>query len=373
MPISIDHERANAILREALKTRQCPSDEIVHLLEKVILGSHKTYKYVLVTNLLAKATNVRANALSLQAGAPLRGAFDSRSLCHEVVVPFERECLADALGASNEPYLNKPARFTHLDVDNPVRKGNDKEILEVLVATANLVNKRGSSFAFDCLTCCFSLLERVRAKNELLRTVKTIVTPDLIDIYAYIARYVEEAFGGETCAAVVGAVEKQFYACLKGEYRVEVHKVNESGASSREIGDIDVYEGDTCFYSVEVKDKDFTVYDVEHAFGKMIAAHVGRGSFVYGPRASFDEEQVKITLYSFEQKKFVTLFMGVLPYVRLVLFQTPRVDTRGFLQVLLDTAHEMNAKEHTIQRIHSLAEEMFGNSKSSAAEIRQKG
>lgn len=193
-----------------------------------------------------------------------------------------------------------------------------------------------------------------------MNTVNTIITPDLIDIYTYVARYIEESFEGETCAAVVGSVEKQFYSCLRGEYRVEVHKVNESGASSKEVGDIDVYEQDKCFYSVEVKDKAFTVYDVEHAFNKMIAAHVNRGSFVYGPRATFDEEKVKITLYNFEQKKFVTLFMGVLPYVRLVLFQTPHVDTRQFIQLLLDTTHEINAKACTIARVHELAAKMFG-------------
>ncbi len=360
MSLSIDFEKANATLLKALKARETPPDEVADMLRKVILGSHKTYKYVLVTGLLAKATNSKANALCLQAGAPIRGAFDARSLCHKVLVPFERDHLVNALGASNEPYLNKPARFTHLASSNPVRDGNDREILNTLIEIGKKANRGGSPFAFKCLSFCFALLEKVIASNELLSTVNTIVTPDLVDIYAYIARYIEESFEGETCAAVVGAVEKQFYSCLKGTYRVEVHKVNECGASSREIGDIDVYEDDKCFYSVEVKDKAFTVYDVEHAFNKMIAAHIRRGSFVYGPRATFDEDKVKITLYSFEQKKFVTLFMGVLPYVRLVLFQTPHVETRGFLQILLDTTHEMNAKDCTVRRVHSLAEEMFG-------------
>ena len=360
MSVTIDFDLANTILLRALKARVKPNHELVMMLKKVILGSHKTYKYILVTNLLAKAVNGRANALSLQAGAPIRGAFDSRSLCHKVLVPFEREHLVNALGASNEPYLNKPARFTHLSKDNAVRDGNDREILNTLIAIANNVNRDGSDLAFSCLSCCFVLLESVIANNELLNTVHTIITPDLIDIYRYIARYIEESFEGETCAAVVGTVEKQFYSCLKGEYRVEVHKVNECGASSKEVGDIDVYENDKCFYSIEVKDKAFTVYDVEHAFNKMIAAHVNRGSFVYGPRATFDEEKVKITLYSFEEKKFVTLFMGVLPYVRLVLFQTPRVETHNFLQLLLDTTREINAKECTIKRVHELADEMFG-------------
>ena len=360
MSLSIDFEMANAVLMRALKTRVQPNAKMVEMLNTIINGSHKTCKYILVTNLLAKSVNDRANALCLQAGAPISGAFDSRSLCHKVLVPFERDHLVNALGASNEPYLNKPARFTHLSKDNAVRDGNDREILNTLIAIANEVNSGGSNLAFKCLSCCFNLLEKVIANNELLNTVHTIITPDLIDIYRYVARYIEESFEGETCAAVVGTVEKQFYSCLKGEYRVEVHKVNECGASSKEVGDIDVYEKDKCFYSVEVKDKAFTVYDVEHAFNKMIAAHVNRGSFVYGPRATFDEEKVKITLYSFEERKFVTLFMGVLPYVRLVLFQTPRVETQNFLQLLSDTTHEINAKECTIKRVHELADEMFG-------------
>lgn len=361
MSVAIDFDKARECLSWALNNRETPPPNHASQIETIILGSHKTYKYVLVTNLLAKAVCQQANALCLQAGAKMRGAFDPRSLCHKVVVPFERDHLAGALGASNEPYLNKPARFTHLDKSNAVRDGNDRHILETLISVAKCVNHVGPVLARADLSYCFHLLERVIANNELLQTVHTIVTPDLIDIYAFISRFVSESLEGETCATVVGAVEKQFYACLRGDYRVVAHKVNESGASSKEIGDIDVFENDSCFYSIEVKDKAFSVYDVEHAFNKMIAAHVRRGSFVYGPRATFDEEQVKITLYNFEQKRFVTLFMGVLPYVRLVLFQTPQARTAGFLQLLLDTAHEINAKRETIQRVHSLADEMFGS------------
>lgn len=360
MNVSIDFELAARTLLDAKNARLKPTANLQVLLKKVILGTHKTYKYVLVTNLLAKTVQPLCNVVALQAGAPIEGAFDSRSLCHKVVVPFERDHLANALGGSNEPYLNKPARFTHLSTANAVRDGNDRAILNALIEIARIVNNGGSKTAFRCLSYCFVLLETVVANNELLSTVKTILTPDLVDIYRYVARYIEQSFEGETCAAVVGAVEKQFYSCLKGEYRVEVHKVNECGASSKEIGDIDVYEEDKCFYSIEVKDKAFTVYDVEHAFNKMISANVKRGSFVYGPRATFDESQVKIRLYDFEQKKFVTLFMGVLPYVRLVLFQTPRVETNNFIQLLLDTTREINAKECTILRVHELANEMFG-------------
>lgn len=185
MAVTIDFEIAGKTLLEAKKVRLQPTDNVIALLKKVMLGSHKTYKYVLVTNLLAKSVQPNANAVALQAGAPISGAFDSRSLCHKVVVPFEREHLVNALGGSNEPYLNKPARFTHLSVDNAVRDGNDRAILNALIKIARIVNNGGSQVAFRCLSYCFQLLEDVIAKNELLNTVKTIITPDLIDIYRY--------------------------------------------------------------------------------------------------------------------------------------------------------------------------------------------
>ena len=89
MSVSIDFAKANEVLLKALKSREKPADDIVAMLHKVILGSHKTYKYVLVTNLLAKAVNPKANALCLQACAPMSGAFNSRDLCHKVLVLFQ--------------------------------------------------------------------------------------------------------------------------------------------------------------------------------------------------------------------------------------------------------------------------------------------
>ena len=79
MSLSIDFQRAREVLHEALKDKASVPKELEQKLKSVILGSHKTYRYILVTNLLAKAVNPKANALCLQAGAPLCGAFDSRS------------------------------------------------------------------------------------------------------------------------------------------------------------------------------------------------------------------------------------------------------------------------------------------------------
>lgn len=129
MSVKIDHSKAEAIILEAFKSSCTRNDEVTEGIGKVLNGNHKTYKYVLVNGILAKATSNKVNPIALQAGAPFSGAFDARSLCHKVVVPFERDFLNNVLGGSNEPFLNKPARFTHLSKDNAVRKGKDKATL----------------------------------------------------------------------------------------------------------------------------------------------------------------------------------------------------------------------------------------------------
>lgn len=80
-------------------------------IDYVIDNTHLTFKYILFTAVLAKATDSSINPLCLQKKSELPGAYDARTVCHKVVVPFEMETLEKALGGSNEPFLNKPARF----------------------------------------------------------------------------------------------------------------------------------------------------------------------------------------------------------------------------------------------------------------------
>ena len=152
---------------------------------------------------------------------------------------------------------------------------------------------------------------------------------------------------GETCTITVGAIEKQFYISAKGSFDVIAHKVNQSGASSKEIGDIDIYSDGTYYYSIEVKDKEFYPHDVEHAFDKMIKNDAKHGSFLFGPRASFDKDQVRLKLYCYQEKRFIFLFMSVLSYCRMMLLRTPIADFNRFFELIMETAIEINAKNET--------------------------
>ena len=136
MPETLNHDTAKIILMEAWQN--CESlaidDSVMQELNEILGHDHKTFRYILLNGILAKCTNYNVDPIALQAGAAIVGAFDARSLCHKVLVPFEQEFMDDRLGGSNEPFLNKPARFKTLSRENAVRGGKDKSTLSHIIS-----------------------------------------------------------------------------------------------------------------------------------------------------------------------------------------------------------------------------------------------
>ncbi len=356
MSISLNHLSAEKKLLAAFKYPCKKSDDILVLISDVISGTHLTYKYVLVTGLLAKSTDESINALALQAGAPIKGAYDARSLCHKVLVPFERNFLQNALGGSNEPFLNKPARFTHLSDSNAVRKGTDKETLKKVIRILNSI--KSSADAEQYLACTLKvIIKRIQHISKIQETTVTF-NPTLIDVYEFIVHFIEKSFEGETCVIAVGAIEKIYHSGLKGDYVVVPHKVNQSGASSKEVGDIDVFENKAFQYSFEVKDKDFTVHDLSHAFDKIIKKKGIKGVFIYGPKSSFDESSINAKIKEYENKGFLTLFLDIHTYSKIMLFRCNITDRSVFIKALMDTAISINSKEAVKVWIQELLEKL---------------
>ena len=87
----VDKEKAEKVLRTANEKPVYQDDTIGVSIDSILRGSHKTYRYVLVTALLAKSTNKDVDILSLQAKDNSVGAYDARSLCHKVIVPYIEE------------------------------------------------------------------------------------------------------------------------------------------------------------------------------------------------------------------------------------------------------------------------------------------
>lgn len=351
--IKVDAEK---ILLSAFRARCTKKDLISSKITLVLQGNHKTYKYVLINGLLAKATNEKINALALQAGAPIEGAYDARSLCHNVLVPFERDFLQSALGGSNEPFLNKPARFTHLSDTNAVRKGDDKAILDLLIEIFNSI--KTSSEAKSYLACALEFLNQRISELNILNDSEIKYNPTLVEIYEFIFRFLEKSFEGEASAIVVGALEKIYHSRFSKDFKVIAHKVNQSGASSKEVGDIDILKDGNFYYAIEVKDKNFTSYDLEHAFKKIQAAGGSKGQFIYGPNAQFDKEQIEKRIGEFENEKFMVLLQDIFTYSKTMVFKIDLRSKQEFIDTIMATAIEINCKDETKTWIQFLLAEL---------------
>lgn len=280
-------EDAAIILNKAYKDASAnPNASSNHkaFIDFVIDNTHLTYKYVLFTALLSKAADEHINPLCLQKQSTLPGAYDARTVCHKVIVPFEMETLKKALGGSNEPFLNKPARFPELDKNNAVRRGNDQKILDSLCD--NLPTIKTSKDAYQCLVYLLTKLIKIRDSKEdaLVFTVSGDANRRS-RLMAYIEKALEHSYEGEVLTLMVAGTYHLAYK-ERPDAVVEVHPVNESGASSKEISDLDVYVNNNLVSSNELKDKDFAETDVRHAADKVINAGGDHMFFIAGPRGN---------------------------------------------------------------------------------------
>jgi len=213
------------------------------LIDFVLDNTHLTYKYILVTALAAKATNGSINPLTLQAGSALPGAYDARSICHGAIVRFEMTELGKALGGSNEPFLNKPARFPELSKTNAVRRGRDQQILFALCD--GLPKIESAEKAYDGLVYAIQKLLVIKAEKESLTNFDiSTLDANATKLYEFIDYLLLKNFEGEILTLVIAGLYELYMSSIYEEYTVEVHPVNQSGASSKEISDLETDLGE---------------------------------------------------------------------------------------------------------------------------------
>lgn len=355
---SVDFKTASLILDRAFIEAELSQDDTGQKISKVLRGTHKTYRYILVTALLAKATNEKIDILSLQKGNGEKGKYDARSLCHKVLVPFETLKLPGCLGNSNEPFLNKPARFISLSSKNAVRSGKDLETLTDVISILSSISD--SSEAYKYLKS--AMHDMKSASDEYVS--KFSIGDALIDISEfsqlvldYVYKITEHSLEGEVCPLIIAQLEQMY---LGKDFKVKPHKVNQSGASSKEVGDIDVYnKNKELVYSIEVKDKDFSCNDVAHAISKFKQAGLDTSLFVYGKNASFNEDKVFYLLKEIGREGHYCCLISILNYAKLRIYDLKTLTIRDFVDGLLKFAKIINAKDETINIVKDIASKIF--------------
>ncbi|MBQ6419161.1 MAG: restriction endonuclease, SacI family [Synergistaceae bacterium] len=354
-------ENAAYILNSAyVQASAEPNFVCVHkdFIDYVIDNTHLTYKYILFTAILSKAADESINPLCLQKQSELPGAYDARTVCHKVIVPFEMEILKKAIGGSNEPFLNKPARFPELSKTNAVRRGNDQAILNALCD--NLPNIKTSGEAYECLI--YLLCKLIKIRDEKKRLIIFSIK-DSVNLPSKLMQFVNEAlkssYEGEVLTLMVAGIYHLMYL-HNPDVNVEVHPVNESGASNNEISDLDIYINGKLISSNELKDKIYAETDVRHAADKVMNAGGNRMLFIEGPRGYSDDDFIESIQNEYISKNFMLRILSYRFFFSTMISSLKTIDCEEFVRFILQTAQDTKFKGETIAYLHSLAERIFG-------------
>lgn len=262
-------------------------DFVSETIPNVLEGSQLTYRYILITNVLAKAANGDIHYRSLQAKAELDGAYNARSLGHDVIVEFDKDN-GERIGGSNEPFLNQPARNPEWEMSVPARSDAAKERLYVLLKKLEEKTENGELDPIDVLRQTLQEYSEMEAKTIDFDPPTDVSYNKLANV---IATYLQESGGGERLAAVTAAALQAYYEHANpGVWEIDAEHANVPDEFSKSAGDVEIFKEDELQTAVEVKDKPTDLTAISHAISSAKEHKLAEYLFLVGSGFDFGEE-----------------------------------------------------------------------------------
>ncbi len=304
MSKEVDNEEAEDLLRKTWR-EVTDSDESEYVddyiirqgIRRVIQAEKygtRTFRYILVTNVLSKAVNSDIHALALQDQSELEGSFNSGGLATEVVTEWEKDH-GERLGGSNEPRTNSVYyRQSELNEDYEVR---NEELYQTLIRVLSELEKQSEQGDLDPMDVLRQTLYEVSEREP--TTVSYTNPPEVsyIELEEKTREYLQKSGGGERLAAVAaGVLDAQYFRADKSEVCIKVDHVNVADENSSAAGDIEVFESedeDNLLEAAEVKDKPATKSDIQHSISTGRKHELDEYLFITGQGFRSDDEWAK--------------------------------------------------------------------------------
>jgi len=257
----------DAKIKEAVDLLDNSLSEII---DDCVNSSTKTYRYVLPTQLLAKLEVPSRDCRAVQEGANMPGRFDARSLCSQVIVPFDRENY-NVLGGSGDPYVNNPLRIPAIVMSHAIAQRNraDFEKLCRILAYVEGHPDKLSHVMICVLSSIRKRLSQISIQYAIPSRLSLNSTRKLLD------EFFLERSGGRRLQAVCVALFEEIGVRFGLYEKVNSGNINRADAASGDVADLDCLneEGETVL-SVEVKDRQLTLRDAENTLQSATQANV---------------------------------------------------------------------------------------------------
>lgn len=322
------------------------------IFEQLISRGGNTYPYVLLGQVLVKATDGSVNALCLQDSSHLPGARDVRMLVKNVVVPWNRAVGKPFPGTNADPYVNNPARYKNFGSEMRGKAGS-LDYYDLLLRVVEHIQNQGQDEARR-----FLRLILVETRHALETNKREYVGPacaSLEDVLGVLSEFLQERSNGVRLQVVCYAIFKSFAESFPNFGTVRSYSTNASDASSDRAGDVERLNGGKVDFAIEVKDRTLTLSDVEESILKARIADIGNLLFLVQSNQFMDvpEDIQKRAAHEFARGIDVN-FAEAMPFFKSVLQLLSPKQRAALLKTLHDALHELGAHYKHVQHWISL-------------------
>lgn len=235
----------------------------------IITSNTKTYHYVPLTQLLAKAVNPELDCRSIQKADdadPKR--FDARTIAHQIVVPFDK-ANHNVLGGSNEPYVNNPLRVSDFSLSYLNSQKNKKDWKKI-VDLLDFAEETGGNVAVELLK--ITLHEIHLLLNDVIIVYPIPRRVSNLQLIELLAKFNSYSSGGNHLETIVKCTLETLGDSFQLFDEVRRSSINTADASSGMSGDIECYKQGDPVLAVEVKDRSLDFSYFESSISKVVEA-----------------------------------------------------------------------------------------------------
>ena len=251
----------------------------------------KSYRYVLPTQLCAKVASPELDCRCLQAARGGTGAFDARTVAHEVVVPFD-QANHDVLGGSPEPYVNNPLRVPEVTKKYRKQQKNKKDwdsLCRVLAEVQERDDPQVASLALrQTLT---EIYRRLAGAHVVYPAPKRISLEETLRI---MREFLEQSSGGDRLLALASALFSVVGSRFNLFREVRRSNITAADASTGLVADLEcLNQAGEVVVVVEVKDRVLTITQLRTKMADIREKQVSEIFFVaHQGVADADKEEI---------------------------------------------------------------------------------
>jgi hypothetical protein len=248
-----------------------PDFPLASQVKAILDGPEKSWRYAMINQVLAKATEHSLDARTLQSKDTNPGSWDAREFVKRTVVPWE-ESLGSPLGGSKDPYVSNIFRELRFGEE----MARDRRNAGLYASTLAIVDAaQATTTAHDAKQLLRGILVEVRKwLRERTPEYAIPLRVSLESLQMAIGVFLSERSGGERLQATAYGV---FRALKKrGLYHaVTSAHVNTSDTAAGRSGDVECLNAEGgVVLTVEAKDRPLTPQLLDETIAKARLAHV---------------------------------------------------------------------------------------------------